>query len=112
MSQIQTGNISSLSSDRQADDVATGFSFKRLFDLKSALYNLTQVPSERQKILGLVKGKLPPDSTPMWVAPSWPRASSPTRTAMDDSSDIHIVSGKKFILIGTPEGDEIKDPSR
>ncbi|GJJ12347.1 hypothetical protein Clacol_006588 [Clathrus columnatus] len=33
----------------------------RVFDLKSALFELTNVPPERQKILGLVKGKLPPD---------------------------------------------------
>ncbi|KAG6877732.1 hypothetical protein C0993_004549 [Termitomyces sp. T159_Od127] len=28
------------------------------------------------------------------------------------SSDLRLASGKKFILVGTPEGDEIKDPSR
>jgi len=33
----------------------------RVFDLKAALHDLTKVPPERQKILGLVKGKLPPD---------------------------------------------------
>jgi hypothetical protein len=33
----------------------------RVFDLKAALHNLTKVPPERQKILGLVKGRLPPD---------------------------------------------------
>jgi ubiquitin-like domain-containing CTD phosphatase 1 len=33
----------------------------RVFDLKAALFSLTNVPPERQKILGLVKGKLPPD---------------------------------------------------
>ena len=33
----------------------------RVFDLKAALQSLTDVPPERQKILGLVKGKLPPD---------------------------------------------------
>jgi len=64
----------------------------RLFDLKSSLYTLTQVPNERQKILGLVKGKLPPDQTPI--------------------SDMRILTGKKFTLLGTPEGDEIKDPSQ
>ena len=35
--------------------------FCRVFDLKATLYSLTNVPPERQKILGLVKGKLPPD---------------------------------------------------
>jgi len=33
----------------------------RVFDLKALLQSLTDVPPERQKILGLVKGKLPPD---------------------------------------------------
>lgn len=33
----------------------------RVDDLKAMLQSLTDVPPERQKILGLVKGKLPPD---------------------------------------------------
>lgn len=37
----------------------------RVFDLKVALHALTKVPSDRQKILGLVKGKLPPDQSRM-----------------------------------------------
>jgi len=37
----------------------------RVFDLKAALHYLTRVPPERQKILGLVKGKLPPDQDRM-----------------------------------------------
>jgi hypothetical protein len=41
--------------------------FYRIFDLKAALYSLTNVPPERQKILGLVKGKLPPDQERMYV---------------------------------------------
>ncbi|KAG6851288.1 hypothetical protein H0H93_011724 [Arthromyces matolae] len=53
---------------------------------------LTKVPSERQKILGLVKGKLPPDQ--------------------DRIADLRLVPGKKFTVVGTPEGDEIKDPSQ
>lgn len=64
----------------------------RVFDLKTALYNLTKVPPERQKILGLVKGKLPPDQGRI--------------------ADLRLITGKKFTLIGTPEGDEIKDPSQ
>ncbi|KAA1469377.1 HAD IIID h [Dentipellis sp. KUC8613] len=64
----------------------------RVFDLKAALFSLTNVPPDRQKILGLVKGKLPPDE--------------------ERVGDLKIVSGKKFTLIGTPEGDEIKDPSQ
>jgi len=64
----------------------------RVFDLKASLQSLTQVPPERQKIIGLVKGKLPPDQGRI--------------------ADLRLVTGKKFTLIGTPEGDEIKDPSQ
>ncbi|KAI0345293.1 HAD-superfamily subfamily IIID h [Trametopsis cervina] len=64
----------------------------RVFDLKGSLYSLTNVPPERQKILGLVKGKLPSDEVTV--------------------ADLKLVPGKKFSLIGTPEGDEIKDPSQ
>lgn len=64
----------------------------RVYDLKAALLSLTNVPPERQKILGLVKGKLPPDEGRI--------------------SDLKIAPGKNFILIGTPAGDEIKDPSQ
>jgi hypothetical protein len=39
----------------------------RVFDLKVSLQKLTRVPPERQKILGLVKGKLPPDQARMYV---------------------------------------------
>ncbi|KIK58200.1 hypothetical protein GYMLUDRAFT_246238 [Collybiopsis luxurians FD-317 M1] len=64
----------------------------RVYDLKTALYELTKVPPERQKILGLVKGKLPPDQARI--------------------ADLKLTTGKKFNLLGTPEGDEIKDPSK
>jgi ubiquitin-like domain-containing CTD phosphatase 1 len=63
----------------------------RVYDLKTSLMALTKVPPERQKILGLVKGKLPPDQ--------------------ERIADLRI-AGKSFTLIGTPEGDEIKDPSK
>ncbi|KIM86178.1 hypothetical protein PILCRDRAFT_816102 [Piloderma croceum F 1598] len=64
----------------------------RVFDLKAALQSLTDIPPERQKILGLVKGKLPPDQ--------------------ERVADLKLVAGKKFTLIGTPQGNEIKDPSQ
>ncbi|OSX65602.1 hypothetical protein POSPLADRAFT_1073590 [Postia placenta MAD-698-R-SB12] len=64
----------------------------RVFDLKAMLQSLTDVPPERQKILGLVKGKLPPDEERL--------------------GDLKLVSGKKFTLVGTPQGHEIKDPSQ
>ncbi|KIY66317.1 HAD subfamily IIID h [Cylindrobasidium torrendii FP15055 ss-10] len=63
----------------------------RVYDLKDKLHTMTRVPAERQKILGLVKGKLPPDQ--------------------ERIADLKLVAGKKFSLVGTPEGDEIKDPS-
>ncbi|KAK0211162.1 HAD subfamily IIID h [Desarmillaria ectypa] len=62
-----------------------------VYDLKGYLHGQTHVPPERQKILGLVKGKLPPDEVRI--------------------ADLKLASGKKFSLVGTPEGDEIKDPS-
>lgn len=31
---------------------------------------------------------------------------------IDSSTDLKLISGKKFTLVGTPEGAEIKDPSR
>ncbi|KAF4615210.1 hypothetical protein D9613_003191 [Agrocybe pediades] len=64
----------------------------RVFDFKAAIYNATKVPVERQKILGFVKGKLPPDESRI--------------------SELSISPSKKFTVIGTPEGDEIKDPSQ
>ncbi|RDX56440.1 HAD subfamily IIID h [Lentinus brumalis] len=62
----------------------------RVYDLKASLMSLTDVPPERQKILGLVKGKLPADD--------------------ERIGDLKLVSGKKFTLVGTPQGHEIKDP--
>lgn len=38
----------------------------RVFDLKAALQSLTDVPPDRQKIIGLVKGKLPSDDDRMY----------------------------------------------
>ncbi|KAI0664697.1 HAD-like domain-containing protein, partial [Cubamyces menziesii] len=60
-----------------------------VYDLKAALMSLTNVPPERQKILGLVKGKLPTDDERMYVC-----------------SPPDLI----FTLVGTPEGHEIKDP--
>ncbi|KAK7038105.1 hypothetical protein R3P38DRAFT_2904455 [Favolaschia claudopus] len=62
----------------------------RIFDFKAALHKLTKVPPERQKILGLTKtNKLPPDQ--------------------ERIADLRLATGKKFTLIGTPEGDELKE---
>jgi hypothetical protein len=37
---------------------------------------------------------------------------APSNVEGDFSADLKLVPGKKFTLIGTPEGNEIKDPSR
>lgn len=78
--------------------------------MKTALHDLTRVPPERQKILGLVKGKLPPDQGRMCVP--WSHVEFGTFLTIRDSSDLKLTTGKKFTLLGTPEGDEIKDPAR
>ncbi|KAF7986558.1 hypothetical protein HWV62_26296 [Athelia sp. TMB] len=72
----------------------------RVYDLKAALHSLTEVPPERQKILGLVKGKLPPDQARVLVR------------NIPFVADLKLVPGKKFNLVGTPQGSEIKDPSQ
>ncbi|PCH37715.1 HAD IIID h [Wolfiporia cocos MD-104 SS10] len=65
----------------------------RVYDLKGLLQSLTDVPPQRQKILGLIKGgKLPPDE--------------------ERIGDLKLITEKKFTLIGTPQGHEIKDPSQ
>lgn len=63
-----------------------------VFDLKAAIEKLTDVPADRQKIIGLVKGKLPPDQATI--------------------RQLNLTSGKKFTLIGTPQGKEHKDPTQ
>ncbi|KZV96193.1 HAD-superfamily subfamily IIID h [Exidia glandulosa HHB12029] len=60
-----------------------------VYDLKGALQRLTNVPLERQKILGLVKGKVAGDDVRI--------------------RDLQPI-GKKLTLIGTPAGKELKDP--
>lgn len=63
----------------------------RVLDLKDKLFSLTHVPNERQKILGLVKGKLPDDSVPI--------------------AEMKFAGTKKFTLVGTPVGAEFKEIS-
>ena len=82
-----------------------------MFDLKSALHDLTKVPAERQKILGLVKGKLPPDQA-LVLVPALPEQDDTSDRTAFYRADLKLAPGKKFTLVGTPEGDEIKDPSR
>ncbi|KAI0273463.1 HAD IIID h [Gloeopeniophorella convolvens] len=64
----------------------------RVFDLKAVLFSMTNVPPDRQKVLGLVKGKLPPED--------------------ERIGDLKLIGGKKFTLVGTPQGHEIKDPNQ
>ena len=63
-----------------------------ILDLKHLIFSLTQVPPERQKILGLVKGKLPADD--LLVA----------------SLGLDALAGarKPFSVIGTPAGEELQ----
>ena len=71
----------------------------RVFDLKVALRELTTVPEERQKILGLVKGKLPPDQERMYVPYSrvpWMRWGS---CAGDGGADFLDVEGTSISLV-------------
>lgn len=73
-------------------------------DLKAILFSMTDVPPERQKILGLAKGKLPIDSTSLGEI-VYPPAS------LRDSP--HPATGEKRItinLIGTPLDQTFKDP--
>jgi len=63
----------------------------RVLDLKDKLFATTNVPNERQKILGLVKGKLPDDYVRV--------------------ADMKFAATKKFTLVGTPVGDEFKEVS-
>ncbi|KAL8283726.1 hypothetical protein RQP46_005521 [Phenoliferia psychrophenolica] len=59
-------------------------------DLKQLVWSLTSVPPARQKILGLVKGKLPPEEVEVCT---------------------FLVEGKRkeFMMVGTPEGEEHKE---
>ncbi|SCV68280.1 BQ2448_401 [Microbotryum intermedium] len=62
-------------------------------DLKVTIWTMTSVPSERQKIVGLVKGKLPSDE-------------------VEVKSCLTITPNGKpreFMMIGTPEGEEHKE---
>lgn len=54
------------------------------------LWSLTSVPPDRQKIVGLVKGKLPGDEQEV------------VKLGLGNTSK------KEFMLVGTPEGEEAK----
>lgn len=59
--------------------------------LKSTLEELTSVPSERQKLLNLIKGKLPPDSAVL--------------------SSLNLKENHAFMLMGTPDAELLREPS-
>jgi hypothetical protein len=62
-----------------------------VLDLKSVIYSLTNVPPERQKILGLVSKKLPDDAATL--------------------SNINLARvTKPFQVIGTPDGEVCGSP--
>ncbi|CAH7689277.1 HAD-like domain-containing protein [Phakopsora pachyrhizi] len=64
-------------------------SIETIGELKVMIYSLTAVPPERQKILGLVAGKLPTDEVSI------------------SSIDFKLKRGSHFKLLGSPEEDSI-----
>ncbi|KAK0532493.1 hypothetical protein OC835_003322 [Tilletia horrida] len=72
-------------------------------DLKAVLFSLTDVPADRQKLLGLVKGALPPDQVSLGSI-TIPPSSLKGRNEHGDRN-VHIM------LLGTPLEATFKDPS-
>ncbi|KDN45936.1 HAD-superfamily subfamily IIID h protein [Tilletiaria anomala UBC 951] len=70
-------------------------------DLKAILFSLTDVPAERQKLIGLTKGKLPSDDTLIGQL-AFPPSSVKGKTA----EGLKEVS---MILVGTPKALTFKD---
>lgn len=63
-----------------------------MYDFRNLILGLTRVPPARQKLIGLSKGKLPPEADPLRFA------------------TLGIKKGCKFTMIGTPEELSFKDP--
>ncbi|BGP21677.1 hypothetical protein JCM10295v2_000552 [Rhodotorula toruloides] len=63
-------------------------------DLKQLLWSLTSVPPERQKLVGLTKGKLPGDEEAV--------------VKLGLGAGATMGNLKEFMMIGTPEGEEAK----
>ncbi|RSH91132.1 hypothetical protein EHS25_010308 [Saitozyma podzolica] len=63
-----------------------------VYDFRNLIHGLTRVPPARQKLIGLSKGKLPPEADPLRFA------------------TLGIKKGCKFTMIGTPEELSFKDP--
>ena len=81
----------------------------RVYDIKALIQSLTDVPLARQKILGLVKGKLPPDDETVYVAIPYFQSLFLSNL---NSANLKLTSGRKFTLVGTAEGQEWKDQPR
>jgi hypothetical protein len=72
-------------------------------DLKAAIFSLTDIPPERQKILGLSRGRLPPDSSRISQL-------APPPSSWKGRSEL----GERILalqVIGTPLVDTFKDPA-
>lgn len=73
----------------------------RVSDMKAILFSLTDVPAPRQKLIGLSRGKLPPDDTRIADLAIPPLAIKARQPEM-------LVA---ILLVGTPEAATFKDPS-
>ncbi len=60
-------------------------------DLKDLIFEQTNIPPIRQKILNLIKGALPKDDVML--------------------SSLEITPGKALLIMGTPDAEIFKDPS-
>jgi hypothetical protein len=77
--------------DLQRDE-SSSLTRHRVYDFRNLIHGLTRVPPARQKLIGLSKGKLPPEADPLRFA------------------TLGIKKGCKFTMIGTPEELSFKDP--
>jgi len=66
-----------------------------VISLKGSLFDVTRVPAERQKLVGLVKGKLPDDSAVLSTLSLKPKKLSDTSI--------------EFLMMGTPDESLFKD---
>lgn len=78
---------------------------------QAIIYSLTSVPPERQKIIGLVKGKIPGDETCLY-ADLLPSRNMCLIFPATLSKDLAVPARRhKFTLIGTPQDKTFVDPS-
>ncbi|KAK0549093.1 hypothetical protein OC846_004204 [Tilletia horrida] len=74
-------------------------------DLKAVLFSLTDVPPDRQKLFGLVKGSLPPDQA-LLGSISFPLASIKNKKKNEQGDQV-----VQIMLLGTPLEATFKDPA-